>query len=202
MHGLTCNLPGGDPQLSLEYSSVWITGHSAGAHIAASLVVDTPNITASPESKRDASILSQITGVVGIEGIYDVDLLKSFPSDFYRGFVKQAYGTRLPADSGPERPAERLPYNDVNAAKYILPPSGTAGSLLWAIIHSPRDDLVDLVQAECKYSHLCRLYGEEEHSERTGTGTRVVLEDKRVCGGYDEVLESEELAAFMHETVL
>ena len=117
-------------------------------HTSLLLVLDTPNITTSPESKRDASILSQITGVVGIEGIYDVDLLKSFPSDFYRGFVEQAYGTRSRADSGPERPAERLPYNDVNAAKYILPPSGTAGSLDWAIIHSRGDDLVDLVQAE------------------------------------------------------
>ena len=196
-------LPGGGPQISLEYSSVWIAGHSAGAHIAASLVLDAPNLTTFPASERDPSVLGRITGVVGIEGIYDIDLLlKSFPSDFYRGFVEQAFGTRSQADSGTEIRVERLPYGDVNAAEYILPPSGTAGSLNWTIIHSREDDLVDLVQAECMYSHLCHLYGEEEHSERMGPGTRVVLEDKRVCGGHDEVLESEELTAFVHETVL
>jgi len=64
----------------LEYSSVWIAGHSVGGHIASSIALDAPapNITLS-KPERDPSTLSQIIGVIGIEGIYVVDLLKNSP---------------------------------------------------------------------------------------------------------------------------
>jgi len=63
---------GEDLTSSLEYSSVWIAGHSVGGHIASSIALDAPapNITLS-KPERDPSTLSQIIGVIGIEGIYD-----------------------------------------------------------------------------------------------------------------------------------
>jgi len=48
------------------------------------------------------------------------------------------------------------------------------------------DDLVDLVQAERMYTHLCRLY----EGNAMGLAVRVVLEDKGVRGGRHEGLES------------
>jgi len=111
----------------------------------------------------DPSTSSQIIGVIGIEGIYDVDLLlKNFPTDFYRGFVEEAFGTRSHVDPEGESTETRLPYEDVNAAKYVLPQSGTADKLHWAVVHSREDVLVDLVQAERMYTHLCCLYGGNE----------------------------------------
>jgi acetyl esterase/lipase len=171
---------GEDPTPSFEYSSVWIAGHSAGAHIAASLVLDAPNFTSSPSpspgSERDPSMLSRITGVIGIEGIYDVDLLlKNFPSDFYRSFIEQAFGNRSIPYSERESEENRLPYEDVNAAKYDLPPSRTADKLHWVIVHSREDDLVDLVQAENMGAHLRRLYGGKEDFEANKPRSRVVL---------------------------
>lgn len=145
--------------------------------------------------------MSKITGVIGIEGIYDVDLLlESFPSEFYRGFIEQAFGTRSTADS--EGAENRRPYNDVNAAKYHLPQSGSAHKLRWGLVHSPEDDLVDIVQAESMYAHLCSLYEEKEDSEATSAGPRVIIEGRRVRGGHDELLESGELAEFVREAAV
>ena len=188
---------------SFEYSSVWIAGHSAGAHIVSSLVLNAPAPNLTPSNpERDPSTLSQITGVIGIEGIYDVDLLlKNFPTDFYRGFVEDAFGTRSHVDSEGESTETRLPYDDVNIAQYVLPQSGTADKLHWAVVHSREDDLVDLVQAERMYTHVCRLYGGEQDLKEKSLAGGVVLEDKRVRGGHDEVLESEELAEFVHEMI-
>lgn len=195
---------GMDPTPSFEYSSVWIAGHSAGAHIAATLVLSASHFAPSPESdhERDPSMLSRITGVIGIQGIYDIDLLlENFPSDFYRGFIEQAFGDHSGPDSGREGTENVLPYEDVSAAKYGLPLSGTADKLDWVIIHSPEDDLVDLAQAETMCAHLRRLYGGKEDFRPTTPGARVSLEDRRVLGGHSEVLETEELALFVREIV-
>ena len=81
----------------------------------------------------------------------------------------------------------------------MLPQSGTADKLRWAVVHS-EDDLADLVQAERMCSHICRLCGGERGSEGKSLAMRVVVEDKGVRGGQDEVLESEELAEFAGET--
>lgn len=206
---------------SFRYSEVWIAGHSAGAHIAASLVLSPPSSV--PHSHLDLAegdtndVLRRITGIIGIEGIYDIDaLMDSFPSPFYRGFVEQAFGTRSPlAPATPSVPSrsvdsntparEPRPYDDVNATLYTLPGAGTADHLRWAVVHSRGDTLVDLIQAERMASRLRELYnGVETEEFRNGEEKeeRVVLELDRVTGEHDDLLDSEALALLVGDFIL
>lgn len=222
--------PGRDDKIPLlHYSQVWIVGHSAGAHICASLVLASSYFPAAntsksvphssdPKSDAPASedpVLSRITGVIGIEGIYDIDLLLAhFPNDFYRGFIEHAFGTRSASSTlwnkithaigaGADNTGEggRLPYDDVNVAKYALPDSEYAKNLRWAIVHSPDDTLVDFAQPDVMYAHLLELYGPGE-GQGNGNRSQVVKEFEVVRGEHDDLLDSEELAVFVRRTVL
>lgn len=219
----------GSPIPLFQYSAVWIVGHSAGAHIAASLVLgsagttpslhpitpSTPSVpdSASSTTPSESSILQRITGIIGIEGIYDIDtLLDSFPSDFYREFVEQAFGARSSSIREPR------PYDDVNATLYILPQSRSrdADHLRWVIVHSKDDELVDSPQAERMVAHLRELYDglaaadvgtdagseDEDVPEKGKRRQSVVAEYNRVSGRHDELLESEELAQFVGDVIM
>ncbi|GAA5799169.1 hypothetical protein HPULCUR_004579 [Helicostylum pulchrum] len=64
-----------------EYKNIYLVGHSAGAHIAAMLLLDT-----------ELSFHKYICGILGVSGIYDLPLiLHDFPT--YLDFVAQAFGT-------------------------------------------------------------------------------------------------------------
>lgn len=86
------------PSAPFTYSRVWLVGHSAGAHILSAILLLPPISPSSPLARKEPAskeLLERITGVVLAEGIYDVDLLlKNFPSDYYRGFVEQAFLVR------------------------------------------------------------------------------------------------------------
>ncbi|RCI02901.1 Kynurenine formamidase, partial [Rhizopus stolonifer] len=108
---------------------IYIVGHSAGAHIALMLLLDT--------------VYHQyIAGVIGVSGIYDIPLLlKTFPS--YTDFIVQAFG------------ADQSRFLD---ASPISKTSTQLGHKPIIIAHSPQDMLIDHQQPECMVAHLQQFH--------------------------------------------
>ncbi|KAI8988710.1 Alpha/Beta hydrolase protein [Pilobolus umbonatus] len=107
------------------YKNIYLVGHSAGAHIAMMLLLN-----------DDYGCNSQIAGVVGVSGIYDIPLLlRTFPS--YGDFITQAFGTTQLLKASP---VSQMPHHSITA-KVI-------------IVHSAEDTLIDRSQAESMIQHL------------------------------------------------
>jgi kynurenine formamidase len=103
-----------------------VGGHSAGAHMTGLLLLD-PGYLGSFEVKP-----SSIAGAIGLEGIYDIPrLVKRWP-DYRNDFLEVAFGP----DKGWGRAS---PQSHVKQRKDKCP---------WLIIHSPKDELVDIPQSE------------------------------------------------------
>jgi acetyl esterase/lipase len=111
-------------ELGFDKSRVFVGGHSAGAHIAASLAYD-PSLLAAVGERPD-----MIRGYIGLEGIYDLpELVRRFPS--YRvDFLQVAFGS----DEQAWRPA----------SPQFLP---MAHRRPWLLVHSQHDELVDVEQS-------------------------------------------------------
>ncbi|KAI9032828.1 Alpha/Beta hydrolase protein [Phycomyces nitens] len=106
---------------------IYISGHSAGAHIITTLLLDPVY-----------SIAPLVKGAVGIDGIYDIPLLlRTFPS--YISFIKAAFG---------DDDKKYLEYSPVSKTPVLcrLPPV--------IIVHSMGDKLVDYPQAQAMFEHL------------------------------------------------
>jgi len=131
------------PQV-FDPSRIYLIGHSCGAHMLASILLDSSSI--SPALTPPPVILNAIRGVVFSEGIYDIDrLLVDFPG--YRSwFIAAAFG---------DRPS----YAAFNTAQLPLRSSGSTTQ--WLIIHSKGDTLVNLPQSEAMLAHLKSLYGDQ-----------------------------------------
>lgn len=159
--------------------NIYIIGHSAGAHIAAYLFLSPPN---SPPSLPppftftftiDEHLARAIRGIIGVEGIYNLDLLLDhFPSDFYRGFVQQAFG-----DSSQN-------WKNADVTSYNVPRG--SDHIRWLIAHSAADDLVDQAQANEMAKGL-RLRLREE-----GEG-RVQVDHTSLVDGHYAVIDTEPL---------
>ncbi|MDF1662291.1 MAG: alpha/beta hydrolase [Planctomycetota bacterium] len=102
-----------------------VGGHSAGAHMTGLLTLD-PTYLGKFEEKT-----SVIAGAIGLEGIYDIPgLIKRWPD--YRGdFIALAFGSELGWSAA-------SPQSYCNG-KEKAP---------WLVIHSPKDELVDMPQSE------------------------------------------------------
>lgn len=162
--------------------AIYLIGHSAGAHIAVSLI-----LSSSPTTPpiADPSIARAIRGVIGVEGIYDIDLLLDhFPSDFYRGFVEQAFGT------GNRDGVAGTIYCDFDVTSYSVPQDSK--STKWLIAHSPIDDLVDEAQADKMVKGLRRTATEDDYVQADFTS---------LVDGHDAVLETEPLVQIIHRFV-
>lgn len=102
-----------------------VGGHSAGAHMTGLLTLD-PTYLAKREEKT-----SVIAGAIGLEGIYDIPgLIKRWPD--YRGdFIALAFGSELG-------------WSAASPQSYCNGKEKTP----WLVIHSPKDELVDMPQSE------------------------------------------------------
>ncbi|KAF9935850.1 Kynurenine formamidase [Modicella reniformis] len=129
---------------------IFLVGHSAGGQIAGLLAVR-PDLYLDPvdiELGLDKGTLhSVIRGVIGVEGIYNVDrLLKIWPS--YRDFVIQGFGEdpQTLIDGSPD--GQKIPEVRISGS------GGTFQLPYYAVIHSNQDELVDPEQAKDYYAYL------------------------------------------------
>ncbi|KAJ7046700.1 Alpha/Beta hydrolase protein [Mycena alexandri] len=142
---------------------MYLVGQSAGAHILASIFLDSPSLTPSP------AVLRATRGIVLVEGIYDIDLLLArFPA--YRDwFIAAAFD-------------DRQSYLDVSTTRLPLRNDESA-QIRWLVVHSTGDTLVDLPQSESMYEHLRALYGEAASTQVARTFDQLDME-------HDDVLDA------------
>ncbi|KAJ3811617.1 Alpha/Beta hydrolase protein [Lentinula aff. lateritia] len=125
-------------------SRIYLISHSCGAHMLASILLDSSSI--SPTLTPPSSILDAIQGVIFSEGIYDIErLLKDFP-DYRSWFIEEAFRD-LPSYATLDTTSLRL---------------RTQNDIRWLIIHSQGDTLVNVAQSEAMLTHLNNLYGQIE----------------------------------------
>lgn len=123
------------PSDRYDPARLFLIGHSAGAHIATSLVL----------ADAFAPARAVVQGVVAADGIYDIPLLlHHFPD--YIAFIEQAFGT-MSYDAA-------SPVNMVPSLESLETAGGVPPIL---IVHSLEDELVDLAQSEALLKHLKSL---------------------------------------------
>jgi acetyl esterase/lipase len=105
---------------------MYLVGHSAGAHIASMLLLDT-----------SIPYHQYIQGIIGVSGIYDIPLLvKTFPS--YMDFIEQAFCSK----------------EGFFVASPISKKSSVLENKPIIIAHSQQDTLINDEQAEVMTHHL------------------------------------------------
>ncbi|KAJ3726126.1 Alpha/Beta hydrolase protein [Lentinula raphanica] len=121
-------------------SRIYLISHSCGAHMLASIVLDSSNV--SPTLTPSSTILAAIQGIILSEGTYDIDrLLLDFP----------AYRSWFIVDAFEDKPS----YSAFNTTTLGL---RTQTNTRWLIIHSKGDTLVNVAQSEAMLAHLQSLY--------------------------------------------
>lgn len=121
------------PSHQYDPKKIYLVGHSAGAHIAVMLLLDT-----------ELPYHHYIKGILGVSGIYDIPLLvKTFPS--YLDFISQAFGP------------EQSTYYDAS------PISKTSTLLQGKTIYiaqSKQDTLINNEQSEVMAKHLQAMHAQ------------------------------------------
>ncbi|KAG8833522.1 Kynurenine formamidase [Serendipita sp. 399] len=152
---------------------VLLVGHSCGAHMIATLMLDPPQGEGTKlNPPLSSAVLQSIIGLVIAEGIYDLTLLlKTFPD--YRDFIEGAFPSSGSLDE-----------YSVSRYKYL-----SDKAIPWLVVQSPGDTLIDIPQAEVMYQHLLLEY------ERSGWDARVIRRDfESLEGDHDEVLGTLDFA--------
>ncbi|GAA5934579.1 hypothetical protein JCM3775_000394 [Rhodotorula graminis] len=123
-----------------------IVGHSAGAFMAASLVLDPPRPPPSPSFTVPPAIRLAIAGIICVDGIYDLpSLLDEYPS--YASFVHDAFGSD-PAALAHESPARWSAHDDERGRTVRV-----------VVLHSRADELLTLRQPRVFVRRLRELFG-------------------------------------------
>ncbi|KAF9914014.1 Kynurenine formamidase [Lobosporangium transversale] len=154
---------------------IFLVGHSAGGQITGMLALR-PDLFLEPietELGLEKGVLHRaIRGVIGVEGIYNVDrILKRWPS--YKDFIIQGFG------GDPETLIHGSPDGQQ------VPP-GTAFRLPnYAVLQSNEDELVEPEQAKEYHAHLLAVAGPSED--------KVILEFGD-WGKHDAMLQTEQFA--------
>lgn len=162
---------------------IFLVGHSCGAHMISTLLLDPPPGEGVPLNPPvESELLVAIKGVILAEGIYDLELLlKSFPDPYYRKFIEGAFP--LSAAS---------PFTHYSVTRYRMKRGHT---LPWIVVHSLQDTLVDDLQARAMHQHL-----QSEH-RRLGLDTELVQFKIHAMGDHDEMLTSFEFARIVADVV-
>ncbi|CED82594.1 BNA7 [Phaffia rhodozyma] len=142
--------------------NVWLMGHSAGAHIIAHFLLETPSIAPIP-----ADIRSTIKGFFFSETITDIDALVEEYPDYQEWFITSAFGPPPYLTSSPSHPS----------SPYALPPSSSLQEYRIMISHSKADTLVSTSQPIALASRLAAL------------GLKVEVFTDEDIGEHDEVLK-------------
>jgi acetyl esterase/lipase len=121
--------------------NLYLMGHSCGAHILASIFLDSSST--SPTLTPPASLFGAVQAIVVSEGIYDLDvLLSSFPA-YREWFLEDAFGKR---ESYAAFSVTTFPLRTQNPWTR------------WLVVHSKGDTLVDITQSNNIYNHLRQLH--------------------------------------------
>ncbi|KAL3895310.1 MAG: hypothetical protein SGCHY_004777 [Lobulomycetales sp.] len=150
-----------------------LIGHSAGAHLASLLVLDS----------TFADLRPFILGVVGVQGIYDIPLLVATFGHIpmYQEFVRMAFSNdeQVWRDASPinMRGSDSLP--------------------AFIIIHSLEDTLVDPQQAKSFHAHIVSCL-----SNPSSSNPRLPILRLDIGGSHDGIMHSQELATAIAEFTL
>jgi len=133
---------------------MYLVGHSAGGQITGLLALRPDQYLEPVETDLGlarGTLHKAIRGVVGVEGIYNVDrLLKVWPD--YRDFVVQGFGEDPQALVNGSPDKQSIPATAAGAQEFVLP--------RYAVIHSYQDELVDPAQANEYFVHLESVAGD------------------------------------------
>lgn len=129
---------------STDLSHLFIIGHSCGAHIISSLLLQpVQGEEIAGDDPLSPEVYDSVEGVILVEGIYDLDLLlKAFPE--YLDFVQGAFDDTAHSFSQFCVNRYRVRYGSI--------------ATRWLILHSLGDTLVDLPQADAMFNHLLSEY--------------------------------------------
>eukprot|EP01087_Luapelamoeba_hula_P011302 TRINITY_DN3054_c0_g1_i1.p1 TRINITY_DN3054_c0_g1~~TRINITY_DN3054_c0_g1_i1.p1 ORF type:complete len:172 (-),score=32.62 TRINITY_DN3054_c0_g1_i1:19-534(-) len=135
-------------------------GHSAGGYMGGLLCLD-PTLLA----KYNETAHTALRGVIGVQGIYDLNQLSvDFPS-YKAWFLDFAFGTDL--------------WRAENASPQNLTTSGPLPP--WLFIHSPDDELVNLLQTTRFIDHLTSSSTNSNSSSSSSSGSRGSTCDAELC---------------------
>ncbi|KAF9950141.1 Kynurenine formamidase [Mortierella alpina] len=164
---------------------VYLVGHSAGGQMTGLLALR-PDLYLEPVEAElglpKNSLHKAIRGIIGVEGIYNVDkLLKTWPS--YRDFVVQGFGEERAALVHGSPDGQPVPFS-------------TTFELPWyAVIHSNQDELVDPAQAKEYHMYLQSVAGISKQG-------RVAIEFGD-WGSHDDMLQTAQftktITHYIHE---
>ncbi|BGP18847.1 hypothetical protein JCM10213_003502 [Rhodosporidiobolus nylandii] len=203
--GAVLDAEGGSPKWDRQ--KLFVAGHSAGAFMAASLVLRPPSPPpASPSASTNEphtalhsfavprAIRRHIFGIICIDGIYDLpSLLAEYPS--YHYFVDDAFGTDAEVLAA-ESPARWGLHEDDER-------EGRRVRVL--VLHSREDELLSLRQPRVFLRQLRQLYvagagGQKsadepvEGNEERDLPDNVEVDFDSVTGTHEGLLDTEELA--------
>lgn len=166
----------------LQYDEIWLVGHSAGAHIAPTVLLSS---SFHPPSNA-SDILSRVTGVICLAGIYDIDLLLA-NQPWTQGFVVRTFG-------------DKASYRDADSTSYALPAHAEHSN--WTVVFSKDDELADIAQSEKMYQGLLKRYGLDGITGDGKGNGKVIKDYTSVRGRHDPLLDTEKLANFVRDRVL
>jgi kynurenine formamidase len=160
----------GRPRTGNSPSSVYLAGHSCGAHILSFMLAGLSGLH-SHLSKHEVSVISTlqtlITGYVFLDGIYDVeDLVVEYPS--YAFFVEKAFGDKAAWEAGSIKQL-RL---DQHQQRLL-------------VAHSRDDDLLTTRQSRNWYELV------------KSAGAKVEWDENTLKGKHDECLQNEGLGQLL-----
>ncbi|KAG0099050.1 Kynurenine formamidase [Podila epicladia] len=138
-----------DPEVGgYNPKQIYLVGHSAGGQITGLLGLRPDIYLETVEAQLSlpfGTLHKAIRGIIGVEGIYNVDrLLKVWPS--YRDFVVQGFGEHPDALIQGSPDQQNVPVVSASGVMFALPH--------YAIIQSNEDELVDAAQASDYYEYL------------------------------------------------
>ncbi|GAA5826222.1 hypothetical protein JCM3770_006111 [Rhodotorula araucariae] len=174
-----------------DRKTLFVAGHSAGAFMAASLVLHPPSSTP-PSFIVPTRIRHAIAGVICVDGIYDLpSLLAEYPG--YASFVHEAFGPD-PAVLAAESPARWLAHEDVHGRTVRV-----------LVLHSRADELLSLRQPCVFLQQMKHLFGAGPAGRETpdvevgeeverDLPENVEVDFGSLTGGHYEVVKGEELA--------
>lgn len=123
-------------------TSVWLVGHSCGAHILSSIFLQPPEPSPSSSLTPSPDLIRSVKGILLAEGIYDVDLLlRLHPT--YRDFVEGAF-------------TERDSYTNVSTPNFTTREGSS--HIQWLVVQSTGDTLVNEDDSLVMYKALAKLY--------------------------------------------
>jgi acetyl esterase/lipase len=158
---------------------IYLMGHSCGAHILASIFLDSSS--SSPTLAPSAQLFGAVRIIVMSEGIYDFDLLlSSFPA-YREWFLQAAFGK---SESYAKFSVTEFPLRTLNPR------------IKWLVIHSKGDTLVDMAQSETVYRHLCQLHS------AVSTDSLVARNVDELEEGHNEILSSDRFVRIVGDFLL